>query len=478
MRTQAWQLLVSIAILALVACGGSDSTPATPSSDAMASSESAAPGTVVRVEFDGHVLTMDIPDSALPDGVQREDIEITSLVAEPGFAEDGPAPFAAFRLKPDGLQLREPVTLEIQFPAEESPTGLGVMHIHGKTIEFIEVGDVTLDPNTGIVTVSATISHFSDVVLFDPGDILASGPSFEPVTVELSQSADEVVFGDSFRVRGTGTWGVEPGQTLDFTLGHHEGVLVVEEASWSMEGELKTMAVYSSSSPLSPSHVVDVPAETRMAATVTMDEELTCTSRGLAYLTYLVTATYRIGIQSHRLGPSNVTGRPYYTLTDTLDAHLERIPATWLAFEWGSGRVTCVMPRILASAAPPLTTYSLSPEFPAGVATSFGWSGADCGSVTGSTTSTMVWSHGDEDCEHAGVAHPTTEISVLVTGTLAASGEAFELRCTYVSAASGQGSECAPPVAQSSSGTGAPIDISGDMHQAWFPGPSMTDGGD
>ena len=98
------------------------------------------------------------------------------------------------------------------------------------------------------------------------------------------------------------------------------------------------------------------------------------------------------------------------------------------------------MPKIVASAAPPLTTYTLSPEIPS--ATHFVWSGADCGSVTDSIKSTMVWDHGREGCEHAGEAHPGTEITALVNGTFPISGESFELRCTYVSAASGEGEEC------------------------------------
>lgn len=97
--------------------------------------------------------------------------------------------------------------------------------------------------------------------------------------------------------------------------------------------------------------------------------------------------------------------------------------------------------RIKATAAPPFTTYTLSPGIPVG-ASFFAWSGANCGSVTGSTTSTMVWDHGGAGCAHAGEAHPDATISLLLTGTFPISGGSFELRCIYTGAASGEGPEC------------------------------------
>ena len=103
--------------------------------------------------------------------------------------------------------------------------------------------------------------------------------------------------------------------------------------------------------------------------------------------------------------------------------------------------VTCVGPKISADAAPPLTTYTVSPGVPAGVSF-FAWSGANCGSVTGSTTDTMIWDHGAADCEHAGVGHPDATISLFMSGQLPVSGRAFELRCTYPGALSGDGPEC------------------------------------
>ena len=98
------------------------------------------------------------------------------------------------------------------------------------------------------------------------------------------------------------------------------------------------------------------------------------------------------------------------------------------------------MPKIVASAAPPLTTYTLSPEIPS--ATFFSWSGANCGSTTGITAKTMVWDHGGEGCEHAGLPHLDATISLFMTGTFPISGEVFELRCNYTGAASGEGGSC------------------------------------
>lgn len=106
--------------------------------------------------------------------------------------------------------------------------------------------------------------------------------------------------------------------------------------------------------------------------------------------------------------------------------------------------IVCKIPlQIMATASPPITIYTLSPEVPEGTSF-FAWSGANCGSVTGSTTSTMVWDHGQEGCEHAGEAHPDATISLFLSGQSPTSGEPFELRCTYIGAASGKGPECVP----------------------------------
>ena len=75
--------------------------------------------------------------------------------------------------------------------------------------------------------------------------------------------------------------------------------------------------------------------------------------------------------------------------------------------------IVCRIPlQIMATASPPITIYTLSPEVPEGTSF-FAWSGANCGSVTGSTTSTMVWDHGQQGCQHAGEVHPDATISLL-----------------------------------------------------------------
>lgn len=93
----------------------------------------------------------------------------------------------------------------------------------------------------------------------------------------------------------------------------------------------------------------------------------------------------------------------------------------------------CTLPPIVAVLSAPVTTYTI--DLPAGDFT-FGWSGADCGTASGTDTNTYVWSHDDEDCEHAGEAHDGTPISLLIVT------DKFEARCSYVSAASGTGPKC------------------------------------
>ena len=100
-----------------------------------------------------------------------------------------------------------------------------------------------------------------------------------------------------------------------------------------------------------------------------------------------------------------------------------------------------MMPRIVATLTAPLTTYQLSPALPdAGI--EYRWTGADCGTTTGDTSATYVWSHGDENCEHAGEAHPNTTNLIVAAVTIPDSGETFELVCPYISAATGKGPPC------------------------------------
>ncbi len=182
------------------------------------------------------------------------------------------------------------------------------------------------------------------------------------------------------------------------------------------------------SGPVVPTEVVDRPPLTggMNQATFTIPAEtFECTAAGSVRVDYRGTAGYHVM-------PVDVAEA--WVLYGELQDRTEEIVKS-------SESVQCVMPRITAAAAPPFTTYTLSPGIPGG-ASFFAWSGANCGSITGSTTNTMIWNHGEEGCEHAGEAHPDATISLLITGTFPVSGESYELRCTYPGAASGEGPEC------------------------------------
>ena len=192
----------------------------------------------------------------------------------------------------------------------------------------------------------------------------------------------------------------------------------VQQSRWTLEGTIKTFGFVSKTIAERP------PATGVTTDSFTIIERITCSRAGGTSIHYEATILVQTTLRAHYDDGSvrdQVGSEGRQTLFNV--AHIE-----------------CVLPAIVASAAPPLTTYTLSPEIPS--ATFFAWSGANCGSVTDSITSTMVWNHGQQGCEHAGEAHPDAEISVLVSGTFPVSGESFELRCTYVSAASGEGDEC------------------------------------
>ncbi len=410
-------LRIAVAVVALLAaalagCGSQEAAPATTVEDAPAERDTAT------VEAGDGSAVLSIPAGALPEGVTLEDIEIREVSDDPDLfvATEGDPPLAVFRLEPDGLQFSEPVTLTVQLQVEDPSGQLFAVHVFGDEAELITDVESEVDPESNMLTASMQLTHFSAVWVTYVANV------FE---VEVSASASEVPVGGTFEVSVVVTRTAEAGQLIEtLTVPAGEFYHSMTDDPWQLEGSM------SGAGPIAPKEVEDIPSLTSVSGPtfIVPPEEFECASAGPAHTVYAAAIHYQLR--------AVVVVQDYGGLESEPSARTANIKGF-------SNQVQCVMPKIVASAAPPLTTYTLSPEIPS--ATSFGWSGADCGSVTGSTTSTMVWSHGEEGCEHAGEAHPGAQISVLVSGTFPVSGESYELRCTYRSAASGEGVECSIP---------------------------------
>lgn len=271
------------------------------------------------------------------------------------------------------------------------------------------------DPATKTLTASIQLTHFSTVIFTYVEN---------PFEADMQVSALEVPFAEAFDVTVAVTRGPDPVDLIEFYEGEQANAYIhLADTPWLLSGSL------SGEGSVRPRTIEDVPPPISVpGATFTIPTQaFDCASPGGGSVSFDGPVQYQQRV---------VWSVPGYGVTgEDLEDKTANVAAS-------SGEIECVMPAVVASAAPPITTYTLSPELPS--ATFFAWAGADCGSITGSTTSIMIWSHGSEECEHAGEAHPGTEISVLIAGDLPASGGFYEIRCTYRSAASGRGPACAP----------------------------------
>lgn len=116
-------------------------------------------------------LTLDIPADALPSGVTAEDVRIVSasegdVRAELGLedaADEEEATMVVYKLSPDGLELNTPVTVTITNPSSENSVIPMLFHVSDGALDLIAETDIDLDLESGQMSISGEISHFSYV---------------------------------------------------------------------------------------------------------------------------------------------------------------------------------------------------------------------------------------------------------------------------------------------------------------------------
>lgn len=437
----AWSRLTASAITfaasVTIACGGGTAAPPEDSDASPTATRTAATSDVEQspsiVSSDG-LVELSVPDGALPDGITITDLSIRPVPQDDIPTTGGVAAVAAYELLPNGLQLRSPVTVDLRLTLDDLSTTLFAYHFSDDGWEPLTVHESESDPEKKTLLVTLSLSHFSYIHIFLGDDYQVSESiDFDPLTVTVAASASEVRFGESVDLTATV---VAPAGGLFWSRAPNAGNLqdgvfevTVSEQPLSLNGRFDGGALSPGlQSNLAPARVDDAPAGSALAAgsTFTVTQQFRCIGDGPAVMSYWADARVPVNVRQDFL----IRG--------------ELSTANWrgeiAAYESDTASIECVMPHIVAVGAPPITTYALSPEVP--IATFFAWSGADCGSVTGSTTSTMIWHHGEEGCEHYGESHPGAGITVLVKGTFPVSGKTFEMRCNYRSAASGEGAAC------------------------------------
>lgn len=426
-----WRWLAGLVLVAS-ACGGSSSggdaaatdvsaepTAGVPTSgsgqvpSAVATSDEERPFTVSLTggsASDGDV-SISVPTSALPEGVSPSDLKIEDISPDAlAVSIEDPNAASAYSLLPDGLEFGSPVTVTIRFPSDRPSDQFTIMHLSGEAaesrVEVITELVTELDQTTGDLTATFDLSHFSRLQIyhrkvFDVSEIDSPAAAFVGETFDVTLQVMRVV---------------DPTSLLYIAGDAGPGAVYwkLADAPWTLEGSLEA------SGPVTPFQVNDRPSATGVTGeTFTISESFTCLRPGAASVTYKGTVQFDTDVSV------DLEGRGLF------DADPERLTHE---VRLAIGPVECLMNPIVAVLMAPTTTYSV--DVPADSDLGFVWSGADCGSVTGSDTNTMVWNHGEEDCEHAGEAHPETQISVLVVG------RSVEVRCIYQGAGSGTGPAC------------------------------------
>lgn len=153
-------ILAVASLLLLTACGQSDS---------------------LVIESDAPGVSLEIPRTALPEGVSKRDISISKVESgEIPFAVEG-ATLRGFRLEPDGLEFDEDVDVKLVLDQPAFPT---FFHLSEDSFEFVNNIHYQIDPDKTVISVP--IRHFSMV-------IEASGDT-DPFT--FTSSASDIFEGD------------------------------------------------------------------------------------------------------------------------------------------------------------------------------------------------------------------------------------------------------------------------------------------
>ena len=300
--------------------------------------------------------------------------------------------------------------------------------VGGDTVTGLGPGAITLqpDPDTGLTRVTAEIEHFSTYYV----QLVSFRTTFTPGTV-----GDQPV-GATFEASGRVSPPVDEGLVIresEFDDGR-QVVRISSATTADVTGWGNIRAYWIATGAVSPSSgtFLDMTRHPPDAGESVAGQSFTCTEPGDFAIRMSVSAGVATNVTVWTLISGGQVSPP---LTDSWFIRASLETAVWSS--------SCVMPRIVATLTAPLTTYTLSPALPdvSDDGIEYAWTGADCGTTTGDTAAAYVWSHGDEDCVHFGVAHPDTTILLVVAVTVP-HRESFELRCTYISAATGEGPLC------------------------------------
>jgi hypothetical protein len=110
-------------------------------------------------------FSIKIPEKALPLGFLRSSIQVTKVASEDGPVEEiHGAPMVFYRLEPDGLSFREPVTFLVRTQTQRNTIPM-VFLVSGGTFDMIPDPVIEINQNDQEALLSGQLSHFSELSL-------------------------------------------------------------------------------------------------------------------------------------------------------------------------------------------------------------------------------------------------------------------------------------------------------------------------
>ena len=371
--------------------------------------------------------TLEIPRGALPQGMDPAELTISDGPVP--VLEGGDPPVIAVQLEPSGLTFPAPIFLSAPVALGPGEMPIPVLLSQERGVEFVPGATIDSDrDDLGRVIVNFPIDHFSVAAIYAGAPAMFS---VQPIPVGEVTIGDEFFFAEAIFTRLDFEFEVTITTPDEFILppeGTAKQIVRIRpelmRGFWAILldrfevqiGSVREVAfnLFASNASVARSTLTD--SERWLCEAPPGPFSLRVSGKGINPTTLRTISVAEDGdiLADKTFEGSTEQERPVALIAGTC--------------------IAPVIPAIVAVLTAPITTYTV--DIPADAGIHFLWSGWDCGSVTGSTSNTMVWNHGEEGCEHAGEAHPSTQIALLVAS------DAFEIRCTYLSAASGTGPPC------------------------------------
>ena len=176
-RTVVVALIFILSALAL-ACGGggggeTNVVPAPDSQEAATATSIPSVGASDVPGFEGS-LSLDVPDSALPEGVEASVIRsqvlnVFELSEDVQRAVGDDLVLSVVSLQPDGVKFREPITFTFTVESENDAQ-LGIVNVSTQGAEELTSFATQFDGTRGVIVAKGEITHFSVLVAKKPKD--------------------------------------------------------------------------------------------------------------------------------------------------------------------------------------------------------------------------------------------------------------------------------------------------------------------